>query len=195
MSPFRRLLNRIRGRTPQSRWDKRWAEPAFYSEFPIGELAHYSVLAGYHKRLKPGGSLLDVGCGAGVFLDHLHADSYSAYVGVDFPKAVERGQHLVGPRVSFAGSDLRDYSPTRKFDSIVFNEVLYYIDDPIAEVRRYEAFLEPSGVFLASMHRKEGSERMWERIEDSFGMIDLLTIQNRNGTGWIMGAFRPRSTS
>ena len=190
MSPFRRLLNWIRGRTPQTRWDERWSKPEFYSEFPIAELAHYSVLAGYLKKLKPGGSLLDVGCGAGVFLDHLH-DDYSAYVGIDFPKAIERAQPRVNSRVSFAASDLREYTPTRKFDAIVFNEVLYYVDDPVAEIRRYAAFLEPDGVFLASMHRKEGSEQMWARIEGAFRMIDILTVQNRSGTGWIMGAFRP----
>jgi 2-polyprenyl-3-methyl-5-hydroxy-6-metoxy-1,4-benzoquinol methylase len=188
-SAFEHLTGR---RTTQSRWDARWVNPSFYASFPIDELSHYFILAGYAKKLKPGGDLLDVGCGAGVLLDHLHPDAFATYTGVDFPKAIERAQPRVSARVSFVASDLREFRTPSRFDTIVFNEVLYYVDDPIAEIDRYAGFLNPAGVFVASTHRKPGTDRLWERLRHSFSMIDELTVANARGVAWIMGAFEPR---
>lgn len=195
MSAFRRFIDRITGRrTAQSRWDERWADPAFYGEYPVDELAHYSILAGYAKALKPGGALLDVGCGDGVLRSHLHPDAFSRYVGIDFQEAVARAAKRADDRTSFAASDMRRYVPAESFDTIVFNESLYYVDDPIAELRRYAGFLRPGGVFLVSMHRKPKSEKVWADIATAFEMIDRVTIANGRGVEWITGALRPRSS-
>ena len=192
MSLLRSLLERLAGqRTAQSRWDERWADPAFYGEYRLDELAHYSVLAGYAKALGPGGSVLDVGCGDGILRTHLHADSFSRYVGVDFPQAIDRARQREDARTSFVASDMRAFTPAERFDVIVFNESLYYVDDAIAELDRYAAFLGPGGVFLVSMHRKPKSEGIWNGIGGRFQMIDRVTIGNRAGVEWIIGAFRP----
>jgi trans-aconitate methyltransferase len=155
MSLLRSFVERIAGqRTAQSRWDQRWADPAFYSEYRLDELAHYSVLAGYARTLKPGAAVLDVGCGDGILRTHLHQDSFSRYVGIDFPEAIARASTRADARASFVASDMRVYEPADRFGVIVFNESLYYVEDPIGELRRYSAFLERDGVFLVSMHRK-----------------------------------------
>lgn len=194
MPLIRSFLERLAARrTAQTRWDERWADPAFYSEYRLDELAHYSVLAGYMKALAPGASLLDVGCGDGIFRTHLHADSFARYVGIDFPEAIARAQARADARTSFTASDMRDYSPPERFGAIVFNESLYYVDDPVSELRRYAAFLEPNGVFLVSMHRKDKSERIWADIAGAFEMIDRVTVANRAGVEWILGAFRPKT--
>ena len=193
MVSLKGIIERATGRrTTQSRWDERWADPKFYSEILLDEIGHYSILSGYARELKPRGVLADIGCGAGVFRDHLHPDAFSKYVGVDFPEAIARAQPRVDEKTSFVASDLRAFTPTEKFDTIVFSEVLYYVDDVPAELDRYSAFLKPDGVFLASMHRKEGTERMFDKIIERFDMLDLVTLTNRRKTGWILGAFRPK---
>ena len=192
MSLIKSFLERIGGRrSAQTRWDERWADPAFYSDYRLDELAHYSVLAGYVKTLKPAASVLDVGCGDGIFRTHLHADGFSRYVGIDFPEAIARASARADARTSFAASDMRAYVPVEKFGVIVFNESLYYVDDPIGELRRYAGFLESGGVFLVSMHRKAKSERIWADIAGNFAMLDRVAIANRSGVEWILGAFRP----
>jgi 2-polyprenyl-3-methyl-5-hydroxy-6-metoxy-1,4-benzoquinol methylase len=194
MSLVRAWLQRLAlQRTAQKRWDERWADPAFYGEYRLDELAHYSVLAGYVKTLKPGASVLDVGCGDGIFRTHLHAESFSRYVGVDFPEAIARASARADARTAFSASDMRAFSPAEPFGVIVFNESLYYVDDPLGELRRYAKFLEPDGVFLVSMHRKPKSERIWDEIAGAFGMLDRVVIGNRAGVEWILGAFKPRS--
>jgi SAM-dependent methyltransferase len=192
MSLINILLRRLRAaRTAQTRWDERWADPAFYSEHRLDELAHYSVLAGYVRTLKPGGAVLDVGCGDGVFRTHLQPDAFSRYVGIDFPEAIARANARADARTSFVAADMRDFSSAGKFGAIVFNESLYYVDDPIDVLRRYSGFLEADGVFLVSMHRKPRSEKIWGDIAGAFEMIDRVAISNRAGVEWILGAFRP----
>lgn len=51
----------------------------------LPELARFSVLIGYH--FKPGGSILDIGCGEGVLYERMQAHGYSRYVGVDLSRA------------------------------------------------------------------------------------------------------------
>jgi 2-polyprenyl-3-methyl-5-hydroxy-6-metoxy-1,4-benzoquinol methylase len=192
MSLITSLFERLSGkRTAQSRWDERWADPAFYGEYRLDELAHYSVLAGYAKALKPGGSVLDVGCGDGILRTHLH-ESFSTYLGVDFPQAIDRAGSRADTRTSFVASDLRAFTTEARFDVIVFNESLYYVEHPIAELQRYSAFLKLDGVFLVSMHRKPKSEAIWSDVARSFELIDRVTIANRAGVEWIAGAFQPR---
>jgi 2-polyprenyl-3-methyl-5-hydroxy-6-metoxy-1,4-benzoquinol methylase len=192
MSLLRSFLERVAGqRTAQARWDQRWANPEFYGEYRLDELAHYSILAGYVKALRPGTSILDVGCGDGILRTHLHGDAFARYVGIDFPEAIARANARADARTSFAASDMRVFASTEKFGVIVFNESLYYVDDPIGELRRYSAFLEKDGVFLVSMHRKPKSERIWADIAGAFAMLDRVTIANRAGVEWILGAFQP----
>jgi 2-polyprenyl-3-methyl-5-hydroxy-6-metoxy-1,4-benzoquinol methylase len=191
MSLITSLLQRLTGeRTAQSRWDERWADPAFYGEYRLDELGHYSVLAGYAKALKAGGSVLDVGCGDGILRTHLH-EPFSKYVGVDFPQAIDRAAARGDARTSFVASDMRAFTTADRFDVIVFNESLYYVEDAIAALDRYSRFLAPGGVFLVSMHRKPKSERIWDDIAGRFQMIDRVTIGNRAGVEWIAGAFGP----
>ena len=191
MSLIASFLQRLAGeRTAQSRWDERWADPAFYGDYRLDELAHYSVLAGYAKALKPGGSILDVGCGDGIFRTHVH-EPFSIYVGVDFPEAVGRAAKRLDDRTAFHASDMRAFATAERFDVILFNESLYYVEDAIGELDRYSRFLAPDGVFLVSTHRKPKSEKIWGDIAGRFRMIDRVTIGNRVGVEWIIGAFGP----
>ena len=193
MSLISKYLNRVRGkRSAEERWNERWADPSFHPEPLLEEITHHLVLAGYARVLKPGGALLDAGCGDGEFRPHLHPDAFSRYVGIDFAEPVARARKYADARTTFEVSDIRAYTPTAKFDSIVFNESLYYIDDAIAELDRYATFLAPGGVFLVSLHLKPKTETLWRRIAKRFQMIDRVTVENAKGVRWMIGAFRPR---
>jgi hypothetical protein len=41
-----------------------------------------------------------------------------------------------------------------RFDAIIFNEVLYYFQDPVREVERYERALRWGGIFITSLYEK-----------------------------------------
>src|SRR4029077_21163202 len=78
----------------------------------LSELSRFSVLAGYVHQLKPGGAVLDVGCGQGVLLRRLPSSSYSRYVGIDLSaSAISVAQRQQPERTSFFAADCEDYSP------------------------------------------------------------------------------------
>lgn len=189
----RELLLRASGQwTAQTKWDTQHARGQWDYLTELGERARYSVLAGYAHALKPGGRLLDVGCGAGILRERLHPDAYSQFVGIDFGEAIARAAHLVGDRTTFVAADMHDYDPGQRFDLIVFNESFYYFRDPAAGVRRYEDFLEPDGFFLTSMHLSAKPEEAWRSMSNRYEIVDEVLVANRDGTSWICRAIRPQ---
>jgi trans-aconitate methyltransferase len=132
-----------------------------------------------------------VGCGDGELRPLLHPDAFASYVGIDFAEAVARARQHADAKTTFAAADMRTFQPAASFDTIVFNESLYYVEEPLAQLDRYAKFLTPGGVFLVSMHRKPKSERIWTDIGRRFEMIDRVLVSNRSAVEWIVGAFRP----
>src|ERR1700739_5169135 len=63
-------------------WEAQYAAGRWDYLAELSELARFSVLAGYICHLKPGGTVLDTGCGQGVLLRRLPVSSYSRYRGL-----------------------------------------------------------------------------------------------------------------
>jgi len=116
------------------------------------EAARYEVIAGFLARLRPGGSVLDVGCGEAILRDWLRPLGYAAYVGVDLSEAaLAAARRGAEARDRLVAADAESYQPDSVFDAIVFNEVLYYLDDPLAAAQRYARSLADGGVLVISM--------------------------------------------
>jgi 2-polyprenyl-3-methyl-5-hydroxy-6-metoxy-1,4-benzoquinol methylase len=117
------------------------------------------------KRLAPtASSLLDLGC-AGATLARGLGPEFQCYSGVDISDVAiaKAREHLSqAARGSTLKYDLciakiQDYQPSRRFDIIIFNEVLYYL--PLAQlavtIRRYVGFLQPGGLVVVSLKDHE----------------------------------------
>jgi SAM-dependent methyltransferase len=118
------------------------------------EFAHYTVVAGYIQRGRKSFSLHDVGCGEGVILNYLDCALIRSYTGVDIAQAAIDKIPLRRSQDRFIRSNLEDYVPNGQWDVILFNEILYYTSDPVAQLRKFERSLMPKGCFVISMHRK-----------------------------------------
>lgn len=165
----------------QSRWEIQYGSGHWKYLFGVNQLARYSIIAGYCMFLKPGGRILDVGCGEAVLLDRLGKDSFSEFVGIDISDvALSRARERGKPRATFLKEDVENPSAalSGKFDAVVFNEILYYCSKPLEVMRIYERYLNDRGIFIVSMHRQIKHFFIWKRLEKVYPILDEVTVQN-----------------
>jgi SAM-dependent methyltransferase len=112
------------------------------------------ILDALREHRPPDGGLrtvLDVGCGDGLFFDAL-----LALDGVEYVEGVEPGEALVsanGPhrdRIHVAPFDA-DFEPGRRYSAVLMLDVLEHLPDPEAALRHALSLLEPGGIFLATV--------------------------------------------
>jgi len=148
-------------------WDlqytnKRWNYLSGYEE-----ASHYSVIVGYIQYFKPTGSILDIGCGEGILQARLTACGYSRYVGIDISDAaIQKARLREDAQTVFLSGDAESYIPLEPFDVIVFNEVLYYFNDPLKIFARYMDFLKEDGILITSLFWTTRSAAIRRRIKE-----------------------------
>jgi len=94
----------------------------------------YNTVLEYLPKVQKSKTILDVGCGVGMFTEVLFKSNYSDYVGIDFsPTVIEIAKKRV-PEAKFIVADLRD-SETRKnfkqYSIFIMLEVLEHINDDL----------------------------------------------------------------
>lgn len=190
--PYRKMTG---GR---ERLDAEYARGSWDYLRSLGELGRFSVLAGYCHYLKPGGRILEIGCGEGILQERLDPARYSRYVGVDVSaEAIGRAQAREpgsDGRTAFVCADAAAWEPGETFDLIAFNECLEYFDDPLGLVRRYEPALAPDGAFLVSMFAgldTTRTRRIWRWLEEAYPVEDVTRVTNRAGLTWVLKVLRP----
>ena len=140
--------------------------------------------------------MLDVGCGTGLLRARLEGADVGEYVGVDLSAtAVEAAERRRLPRSVFLAGDVATLDLGR-FDVIVLNEMLYYVEDVEDFLARLGQLLEPSGLLLVSMWRHPGDRALWRTVDECFPLVDRVEARNRanelNPRGWIVSCHRRR---
>jgi 2-polyprenyl-3-methyl-5-hydroxy-6-metoxy-1,4-benzoquinol methylase len=174
-------------------WEAQYAAGRWDFLGQLSELSRFSILAGYIWHLKPGGAVLDVGCGQGVLLRRLPSSSYSRYVGIDVSgSAVSAAQKQQNERSTFLAADCENYSPAEQFDVIVFNEVLCCLRDPLRTVERYARSLNPNGLLLVSMcTAARGSATILWRLKRTYATVDEVRVAHKGRkVSWVCSALR-----
>jgi 2-polyprenyl-3-methyl-5-hydroxy-6-metoxy-1,4-benzoquinol methylase len=179
-------------------WEEQYAAGRWDFLAQLSELARFSVLAGYICHLKPGGTVLDTGCGQGVLLRRLPVSCYAKYVGIDVSgSAISEAQEHGNERSTFLAADCEEYSPAERFDVIVFNEVLCCLRDPLLTVERYAHSLNPGGVVLVSLcTAARGSASILRRLKRAYATVDEVRIvHSGRKVSWVCTALRPETRS
>jgi 2-polyprenyl-3-methyl-5-hydroxy-6-metoxy-1,4-benzoquinol methylase len=179
-------------------WEAQYAAGRWDFLAELSELARFSVLAGYICHLKPGGTVLDTGCGQGVLLRRLPTSCYSRYVGIDLSRsAISVAQEQANERSTFLAVDCEEYSPAEQFDVIVFNEVLCCLHDPLSTVERYVRSLNPGGLLLVSLcTAARGSDAILSRLKRAYAIVDeVRVVHSGRNVSWVCTALRPEARS
>lgn len=163
-------------------WDREYASGHWDFLRDMPQLGGLASVLGYAQFLNPA-CILDVGCGAGVLADRLKVLPYTSYLGIDLsPEAIARAQDHADARTAFAVAGAQDFQSDRRFDLIVFSQVLYYLPDPGAVLARYARFLAPGGRILVSMYGTGRTRAAWRRIDKTMIVEDAMTVRQGDGT-------------
>jgi 2-polyprenyl-3-methyl-5-hydroxy-6-metoxy-1,4-benzoquinol methylase len=165
----------------------------------IQEFAHNSVIAGYYARLRPHGSILDLGCGSGLMQRTLLPYKYSRYLGIDIsPDAIKRASVSLEACAPYPDTIFQIGNMEQPlewngapFDVIIINESLYYAEKPVQVLSRlYEEVLAPDGIFIISMYHSLTSQRLWRLLaRRGWRPTDVTTVGNKVGVTWTIGVF------
>ena len=127
-----------------------------------------------------GGSILDLGCGSGSTGNELNIAQYGSYTGVDvsgvaIEMAIKRSQYNNrNKKNAFYQSDIYDYTPSRKFNVILFRDTIYYL--PLKQIKpllkRYSTHLEDNGFFIVRMFDKESGAQYIDLIKRNHKLIE-----------------------
>lgn len=176
---------------PREQWEEQYRTGKWALMRATDELARYSVIAGYLHHFHPGGSVLDVGSGEGLLLDHLRPFGFSRYLGLDVSEeAVRQGAHRTDDRASLLAADAEAYRPAERWDAIVFNECVYYFEDPVGTVLGYRGGLAEGGSLIVSTFRSRRADVIGKRLIEKLPLLEEVAVTNRKGT-WVVRVFRP----
>jgi 2-polyprenyl-3-methyl-5-hydroxy-6-metoxy-1,4-benzoquinol methylase len=120
-----------------------------------------------------GGRCLDVGCGAGTFLEVAASRGFRA-IGVDPSTDARAGAHVL--RASFPCAAVREEGP---FDLVTFLNSLNYFDQPVAALAEARRLLVPGGVAVVRVpndrvHR--AAETVLSVVENRVRWRSRLTV-------------------
>jgi 2-polyprenyl-3-methyl-5-hydroxy-6-metoxy-1,4-benzoquinol methylase len=193
----KRMLARLRRQrsSPPSAatWNAQYDSGRWAYLGELRERARFCVLTGYMTHFKPGGSILDIGCGAGVLYEHMQPLGYARYVGVDLSSSAIAQIRSHDERSRFFAADGEHYVPEGSFDIAVFNEVLYFFQDARSAVQRYARCLSTGGVILVSTCTAfEGGIDMLDGLKGAFQVLDETRVTHgSNPWSWLITALAP----
>ena len=123
----------------------------------------YQAIAEAIERYCPAGSVLDVGCGEAVPRAYLpHSVEYTGIepsaLAVASARAKSKRGHIIHERCE--DFELREQG----WDWVVFNEVLYYLADPIGSITRYAQSVRRGGIVITSIFQKPESRSVKARL-------------------------------
>lgn len=169
-------------------WDAQYAGGFWDFLGSEGEAERFRAVAELVRRHAPAAAtVLDVGCGEGFLRGFL--DRPVRYLGIDLSReAIERARARLAPGegdAAFRVADAETWELNRRFGAVVLNECLYYLERPLAAVRRYRAALEPGGVLVVSMFRGPRADAVARRLAAEIPAAEEVEIGAGEKRWWI----------
>lgn len=174
-----------------SYWDNRFENVYLTVLEDISEMGRHGVIAELINRVVLNGNILDVGCGTGILSELVDLKRFQ-YIGIDISEVALRlaKKKRARTNVDFINASIEEFETQIKFETIVFNEVLYYLDYENI-IKTTVDMLVGQKLFIASAFDfAEGQElRQWLRNHTT--LISEIIIENpKDNLKWYIIAFR-----
>jgi len=161
-------------------WEKEFTTGKWdYLETSPIERARHALIGMYVRCLAPKAKILDVGCGLGTTTDFLDKDQKRNYLGIDISDiAIKKAKKL--KKACFKKFAFLRMPIKKKFDVIIFNEVLYYLDDA-ASFQHALKLLNKNGLVVISLYQtkkmKYNDRVIWETSRKFFVPIENVEVK------------------
>ena len=107
------------------------------------------------------------------------------YIGLDVSAAaIDLARKRGLPNASFLKTDAETYCPEEPFDVIVFNECMYYMEDPYAILSKFAGFLRPNGLFVVSMYSTGSTRKVWRLLANGTHVLHHVSIWTNKRKSW-----------
>jgi 2-polyprenyl-6-hydroxyphenyl methylase/3-demethylubiquinone-9 3-methyltransferase len=173
-------LNMPQLNVSKNKWEKEFSTGRWdYLDSTPAERARSAIIGMLCKYYCPKGKILDVGCGLGTTIDFLNTDQRQKYLGLDISEeAIKKASKK---KANFLVSDFNNFKSSRKFDVIMFNEVLYYMDENSAYEQALN-ILTKNGIILVSLYQmknKRYDQKIWKASRNFLKSIEAIDISSK----------------
>jgi len=180
-----------------ARWDAEYRSGQWRFLHGLDQAAHSQLIELYRRRLKPLGAVLDIGCGEAILYDIARGMAGCDYLGIDISEtAIASAKTRVASNARFAIASAESFRSAERFDTVIFNESLYYYRDPRATMLKYLAMLRPGGIVIVSMAIcgiRDGllKLKIWHDLESVTETVAETSLVAPSA-GWIVKVLRPK---
>lgn len=169
-------------------WEKQYVGGEWDRLDSLKEASRYAIMGLYCNWFHKQPNVLDVGCGTGVIVNYL---KFKNFLGIDISEdAIQKANKK--ENCAFLATNAEEFRTDKKFDVIIFNEVIYYFD-AIKIMKKYEEFLNPDGIFLISIWENPRTKLVWDLIEFEYDCKDYIQLTHKDADNkWHVGIFKAK---
>ncbi len=169
-------------------WEKQYTEGKWNHLDTLEESGRYAIIGLYCNWFHKQPDVLDVGCGTGIITNYI---KFKNFLGIDISEdAIQKANKK--ENCAFLATNAEEFRTDKKFDVIIFNEILYYLD-AIKIMKKYEEFLNPEGIFVISIWENPRTKLVWDLIEFEYDCKDYIQVVNKKTDNkWHVGIFKTK---
>lgn len=137
--------------------------------------------------------ILDLGCGYGALNSYLKEFDYSTILGVDLSfTAINRAKAQNFINSSFQVADLTQFNTNEPYDIIIFNEVLYYLENPKDLVSRFITNTD-SDYLIVSLYSNSISNDIISLLSNQYELVQNELVLQSDKISWHLYLFKVKS--
>lgn len=180
----------VKHKVSKSQWELQFSEGHWdYLDLNSLERSRNAVIGMFCNFFYKKGKILDVGCGLCTIVDFLNDCQKKKYLGIDLSReAIKKAKEK---SVEVLNVDFFDFNPKEKYNIIILNEVLYYMDIENA-IKQVQCVLAKDGKIIISMFQLPDGydKKIWKSFKKAFSLIEEIEISSRinhKSVGWKLG--------